>query len=300
MALLSKPPKRKKPRLGLMDKQKEEAAALYISMKGINKRDKAIRAPRDVSRKDRVKGLKGVMMVIPILMLVIFAGGFWLAYQEFVKLNPPAYPTASDYEPPSTSIGEDSAVIKEKVLHLLLPVGIKRPLPEGYSVELTEYEGIRCDQQLVPSLTQMRKDAAAQGHELRLDKGYVDAQEQQGLYEETVTGLMDEKGYSRVKAETEAEKLVPPAGKSEFQTGLNIRFSTPEIDSFEDSLAYKWLVDHCVEYGFVLRYPQSMESETGHSFDPAQFRYVGEEHAKKMRTLNMSLDEYYPYVLGQH
>lgn len=286
--------------MGTFDKQKGEAAALYISMKRVNKKEKAIRAHWDLNRKDRVKGIKRLLVLILVLMLIIAVGGLWLAYQEFVKLTPPAYPTASDYEPPSTSMtGEELALAREKDLTLLLPVNVKNPLPDDYTVNLAEYGGIQCDEAMVPSLTKLMEAAAAAGYPLILVQGYVEPGRQQQLYEETVTQLMTEKGYSRVNAEAEAEKTVPPAGKSEYQTGLNINVASEGEDNFANSGAYKWITSNCVEYGFVLRYPEAMESETGHSFDSTQFRYVGEQHAKKMRTLNLCLDEYYPYVLGK-
>lgn len=298
MALLKKPPKKhKKFRLGVWEKEKD-AADLYISLKGINKKEKAIRSDRSVRRQDRVKGLKGMMTMIPILMVVILAGGIWIAYQEFVKLNPPVYPTASDYEPPSSLLEEDSAVIKEKDQHLLRPVGLNNPLPQDYKVDLAEYGGVPCDAVIVPSLTRMMQDAQSAGYILHITQGYIDASQQQQLYDTEVNRLMTEKGYTKVKAENEAEKTVPPAGSNEYQTGLNVSFSTEETSDFAASGAYKWLVAHCVEYGFVLRYPEAMEKKTNHDFDPAQFRYVGEEHAKKMRTLNMCLEEYYTYMIG--
>lgn len=298
MALLKKPPKQhKKFRLGVWEKEKD-AADLYISLKGINKKEKAIRSDRSVRRQDRVKGLKGMMIMIPILMVIILAGGIWIAYQEFVKLNPPVYPTASDYEPPSSLLEEDSTVIKEKDQHLLRPVGLNNPLTQDYKVDLAEYGGVPCDAVIVPSLTRMMQDAQSAGYTLHITQGYIDASQQQQLYDTEVNRLMTEKGYTKVKAENEAEKTVPPAGSNEYQTGLNVSFSTEETTDFAASGAYKWLVSHCVEYGFVLRYPEAMEKKTDHDFDPAQFRYVGEEHAKKMRTLNMCLEEYYAYMIG--
>lgn len=298
MALLKKPPKHRKLRVGAWEKEKN-AANLYISMKGISKKEKAIRSDRSVRKQDRVKGLKGMMTMIPILMVVILAGGIWIAYQEFVKLNPPVYPTASDYEPPVSSMEEDSTLVREKDRHLLRPVGLNNPLPDDYIVNLSQYDGVSCDATIVPSLTRMVQDAQAAGYTLHVTQGYIDAAQQQQLYDAEVNRLMTEKGYTKVKAENEAEKVVPPAGRNEYQTGLNISFSTEEGGDFASSGAYKWLADHCVEYGFVLRYPEAMEEKTNHDFDPTQFRYVGEEHAKKMRTLNMCLEEYYSYVVGQ-
>ena len=178
MALLKKPPKQhKKFRLGVWEKEKD-AADLYISLKGINKKEKAIRSDRSVRRQDRVKGLKGMMIMIPILMVIILAGGVWIAYQEFVKLNPPVYPTASDYEPPSSLLEEDSAVIKEKDQHLLRPVGLNNPLPRDYKVDLAEYDGVPCDTVIVPSLTKMIQDAQSAGYTLHITQGYIDASQQ--------------------------------------------------------------------------------------------------------------------------
>ena len=100
-------------------------------------------------------------------------------------------------------------------------------------------------------------------------------------YDDTVARLIAE-GKSKAKAEAEALKVTLPAGQSEWSTGLLIRFANLDGGDFSQSSAYKWLSDHCVEYGFVIRYPENKTEETGiTAAQPQVFRYVGVENAKK-------------------
>ena len=39
-------------------------------------------------------------------------------------------------------------------------------------------------------------------------------------------------------------------------------------------------MEHCWEYGFILRYPEGTEEITGIVYEPWHYRYVGEEAAK--------------------
>ena len=59
--------------------------------------------------------------------------------------------------------------------------------------------------------------------------------------------------------------------------------------------AYEWLLENASDYGFVLRYPKEKEDITGIEYEPWHWRYVGPEHAKKMKEQNLCLEE---YVLG--
>ena len=52
-----------------------------------------------------------------------------------------------------------------------------------------------------------------------------------------------------------------PPGYSEHATGLAADLNTPEHTSldegFENTAAFRWLCQHAVQYGFILRYPKS-------------------------------------------
>ena len=63
-------------------------------------------------------------------------------------------------------------------------------------------------------------------------------------------------------------------------------------ERFADTDAYRWLTEHCTEYGFVLRYPKDKTALTQINFEPWHFRYVGEEHAKEIMEQGICLEEY--------
>ena len=60
----------------------------------------------------------------------------------------------------------------------------------------------------------------------------------------------------------------------------------------EKTKGYQWLVAHCQEYGFILRYPNNASEITGIIYEPWHFRYVGEEAAAIIMEKGITLEEY--------
>ncbi|MDE6679379.1 MAG: D-alanyl-D-alanine carboxypeptidase family protein [Ruminococcus sp.] len=54
----------------------------------------------------------------------------------------------------------------------------------------------------------------------------------------------------------------------------------------------KWIIDHCHEYGYILRFPLGKREKTGKDFYPWHLRYVGKVHASVMKDLDYCLEEY--------
>ena len=54
----------------------------------------------------------------------------------------------------------------------------------------------------------------------------------------------------------------------------------------------KWLMEHCAEYGFILRYPTTKSSLTGVGYEPWHYRYVGTEAAQEIMSRGICLEEY--------
>jgi D-alanyl-D-alanine carboxypeptidase len=52
------------------------------------------------------------------------------------------------------------------------------------------------------------------------------------------------------------------------------------------------LVEHCSEYGFILRYPKDKTEITGVIYEPWHFRYVGKQAAKEIMGNALCLEEY--------
>lgn len=298
MALLKKPRGKHPPTVGMKEKQRSEAAAFFISLKGINRNDRAMRDQYiKEEKKTRTKGIRWAMVVIPVSMVAILVGGLWLAYQEFMRITPVNAPVVSGYEPPPSS-GEASKA-EDPRHRLLTVVNNKKPLSDEFTLALTTLEGdIQCDERAVEPLRELLAAAREAGHTLRVEHGYIDKAAQQQRYEEAVQAKMAE-GFSKVKSETEVKKTVQPGGCSDYQTGLSVRVAGAGGEDFGGSEEYKWLSAHCADYGFIIRYPSGKESETGADFDPSHLRFVGREDAQKMRTLDVSLEEYAVYAAKQ-
>ena len=89
-------------------------------------------------------------------------------------------------------------------------------------------------------------------------------------------------------------------GHSEHECGLaadiidagSAGWSAPLIDEQEDMPAQKWLMEHCQDYGFILRYPKDKEEITGIIYEPWHYRYVGKKYAKEIMEKGLCLEEY--------
>ena len=268
-------------------------------MKGIDRGNKAIRV--DYSAKEKkgsTKKLRVMMVVLAVVMVGVLSAGGYLIYQEFLKLGPPSQPVSTSAVPSQEDSSSSAAPIDPND-HLMVVGNSKTSLPDTFTLELQEYEGISVDSQLLPQLESMIQAAAAEGVTLKVEQGYVAEDVLQKSYDDTVSRLVAE-GRSKAKAETEALKTTLPAGKNEWSTGLLIRFANLDGGDFSATDAYKWLSDHSVDYGFVIRYPENKTETTGiETAQPQVFRYVGVENAKKMRALAFCVEEYADYIQEQ-
>ena len=100
----------------------------------------------------------------------------------------------------------------------------------------------------------------------------------------------------------EASKLVHGFGCSDHQTGLSFDISADPSMSINYSIfdnsavletdTYQWMLDHCTDYGFILRYPEGKEQYYGTPCTAGHFRYVGVEAAKYITENNLCLEEF--------
>lgn len=149
--------------------------------------------------------------------------------------------------------------------------------------------------EVAPIVQQMIADAKAQGINLSLISGYRSASRQTVLYKRKVAYYRN-LGYTQANAEAAAATVVNPPGYSEHQTGLCMDITDASYQSLtegqETTAGYQWLLAHCAEYGFVLRYPQGKEAVTGVIYEPWHFRYVGTEAATEIMSQGITLEEY--------
>ncbi|HHU51034.1 MAG TPA: M15 family metallopeptidase [Firmicutes bacterium] len=102
---------------------------------------------------------------------------------------------------------------------------------------------------------------------------------------------------SKVRGETEANKVSARPGESEHQTGLAIDVSAPAVDyqlieEFGETKEGRWLRENAHKYGFIIRYPKGKEETTGYQYEPWHIRYVGREAALVIAAKRLTLEEY--------
>ena len=104
------------------------------------------------------------------------------------------------------------------------------------------------------------------------------------------------RGYIQAEAEEQAAQWVARPGTSEHQTGLAVDIvdlSYQLLDEGQENTpVQKWLMAHCAEYGFILRYPTDKAALTGVGYEPWHYRYVGEAAARAIMDGGLCLEEY--------
>ena len=156
-----------------------------------------------------------------------------------------------------------------------------------YTPELVEIEnGRKFDKRAAEYLKSFINDARAEGLSVFLSSTYRGKYSQKMLYDRKVSQYGEE----------EAKTIVLPPGTSEHQTGLAAditdvyyEFKTKEIENTD---TFKWLNDHCQDYGFILRYPKDKEAITKVIYEPWHFRFVGNVAAKYIKEHNLCLEEF--------
>lgn len=154
------------------------------------------------------------------------------------------------------------------------------------------------------ALTAMLIEAKACGYDkIRITSAYRSYTKQNSIFNNYIAEEMEkDPTLTREAAEEIVKKYSNPPGRSEHQTGLTVDFYAEDDGStvLNTGFAYtdegRWLAANCHKFGFVLRYGADKTDITGISYEPWHFRYVGIEHAAKMKELNMCLEEYIEYL----
>jgi len=172
-------------------------------------------------------------------------------------------------------------------------------LSKDLSISKKQFGSQWIDARIAPAYKAMCDDAKKDDITLFLRSGYRSISAQRVNYEADINRNIT-KGYTREQATIETQKYYAIPGQSEHHTGLALDIITPEYhneeytlsERFADTKAYDWLVEHCADYGFILRYPKGKEGITKINYEPWHYRYVGVKHAKYMMENNITLEEY--------
>ena len=194
------------------------------------------------------------------------------------------------------------ARLNELGLDLLMVVNSESPLPEGYVPELGTVVGdYQLDARCAGLCWQMMQDCRV-GKPM-ICSAYRTQEYQQMLFDDKVNRVLWEETNNYEKALVLAGQVVAVPGTSEHQTGLAADImdeSYPFLNEWqENTLAQQWLMAHCAEYGFILRYPTGTSDITGIIYEPWHYRYVGEKFAREITNRGITLEEYVAWRRGR-
>ncbi len=105
------------------------------------------------------------------------------------------------------------------------------------------------------------------------------------------SGYRSYERQAEVYAESDPDKAQEP-GASEHQTGLAFDVTVETSEGFESTPQYAWLQQHAHEYGFIQRYPANKAEETGISYEPWHYRYVGKQAATQIWEQDITLEAF--------
>ncbi len=176
-------------------------------------------------------------------------------------------------------------------------------IPEGYTPDLVDinntklaYSGMKVDRSCYDALVRMMNDCNEKsGARVYIVSAYRTMERQTQNYNKKVN-YWKERGYSTENAKKKAATSVAIPGTSENQLGLALDIVDTRSwvlnGNQEDFEGQQWLMEHCYEYGFILRYPEDKLDITGIIYEPWHYRYVGEEVAAEIRDSGLTLEEY--------
>jgi D-alanyl-D-alanine carboxypeptidase len=209
----------------------------------------------------------------------------------------------SDYLGSGDSGGNDSGGSNSGDAPIDVPMGgwatilvnPSHPLPDGFSVQVANFEGGQVDKRILTVCRRMFADAKKDGVTLRLVDAYRSYALQNELYQKKVDSYIA-KGYGRKEAEKKAATITARPNTSEHQTGLALDIVTPSYTirdkGFARTKAFKWLDAHAQDYGFTMRYRADKVSITKVIYEPWHWRFVGVQAAKAMKKSGQCYEEY--------
>ena len=206
-------------------------------------------------------------------------------------------PSVGQPEPGWAALGQEPASPAVPGDWNLILINGENPLSEDFSIPgLTQLaNGHAIDSRAYPALQSMMDGARAAGLQPTICSSYRTWDKQEQLFANKVRRLTAE-GYGRTEAEEQAAMWVARPGASEHQAGLAVDIVDKAYqlldEGQEDTAVQKWLMAHCAEYGFILRYPTDKSALTGVNYEPWHYRYVGTEAAEEIMAQGLCLEEY--------
>lgn len=182
----------------------------------------------------------------------------------------------------------------------LVLVNAQHPWDKDHEVDLVEIQsGHLVERQVQKAYQQLYLAAQRAGHELRVVSAYRTIDQQMANRQRRINGYTS-MGYSHSQAVEWTNSYYAQPNTTEHLTGLALDILGNDwlavrhdlSQEYWDYPSAKWLAKFAHRYGFILRYPQGKEDQTGYHFEPWHYRYVGRVPAIFIHEHNLTLEEY--------
>lgn len=250
----------------------------------------------------RLKKTAFIPLIVLILLIVLL---FWAcgAMRGDKQEVPSSSPDASTAESSVLESSEEADPLPTGSLSdwnlILLNPDPENKIDEDPAVEMVSFDGQKIDARAGAAYEEMRNAAAADGVNLYLRSGFRKIALQKTYYDSHITEYMKQ-GKSEEEAVRLTKQYYTEPGHSEHHSGLALDIITVEYqrdvysltEQFAETDGYRWLIEHCAEYGFILRYPEGKTDITQINYEPWHYRYVGKEHAQYIMEHGLTFEEY--------
>lgn len=252
---------------------------------------------RPQNRKRRLNKKRVALVAIVFLLLIIFIVKITKRDAKETSTTDENISLANTTTDNQVQEQQPEEKIKKEITDWRLTLAnYENMLPEDFTVEVANIDETRqFDARAIQYLKQMMSDMSKDGiRNVWVQSAYRSVQRQKELYDNSVQKYLKQ-GKTQEEAEKLTDEYINKPGASDHNLGLAVDFNYVD-NKFEDLKAFKWLQENAEDYGFILRYPKDKEDITKISYESWHWRFVGEEHAKKMNELNMCLEEYIEYL----
>ena len=264
------------------------------------------KSKKNQMKKFDIKNYKGYIMILILLFAILFVligiaidmirdqYGMKEQTESESKIESEVVETESIHETETTFIKSENSGIEDD--SLLILINRDHPVPNDLDYKLVKIEdNYYIDERVLPDLQKMLSDASDAGYELVVCSAWRSLKLQETLYNNKIDEYLSY-GYSYSEAQEEAAFWVALPGTSEHEVGLAVDIVSEWYQHLThdqaDTAEQQWLMEHCHEYGFILRYPEDKEDITQIGYEPWHYRYVGKEAAKKIMKQKICLEEY--------
>lgn len=241
-----------------------------------------------------------ILIIVLIISITINIYNFNIKKNKTEEIPTSTEPVAEN------TIDKEQETEQQKLLNInitdwnLILINKNNPIPENYEVETIEIEGKwKVDTRIKEALEKMLSDARNEGLEPMICSAYRTSNYQKNLFNNKVKEYK-RKGYSQSDAEEQASYWVTIPGTSEHEIGLAVDIVSEDYQTLdknqENTNVQKWLMEHCYEYGFILRYPTDKKDITKINYEPWHYRYVGIENAMFIKEKGFCLEEYIEFL----